>query len=89
MYMCIMLHVPPFQKETLLTRFQMQIWVKRNCKVNRANIFAEKIKVEENVTFQNTFSSIMANFHAVVSVLPCSPANKGKKNLCGYTKRAN
>ena len=24
----------------------------------------------------------MADFRAVVSVLPCSPTNKGKKNLC-------
>ena len=65
------------------------IIIKRNCKVNRANIFAEKIKVEGNVTFQNIFSSIMADFRAVVSVLPCSPTNKGKKNLCGCAEKAN
>ena len=67
---------------------QIQIQVKRNCKVNRANIFAEKIKVEGSVTFQNIFSS-MADFRAVVSVLPCSPTNKGKKNLCGCAEKAN
>ena len=80
---------PPFEKETVLTRLQIQIYVKRNCIVNRANIFAEKIKVEGSVTFQNIFSSIMADFRAVVSVLPCSPTNKGKKNLCGCAGKAN
>ena len=80
---------PPFEKETLLTRLQIQIYVKINCIVNRANIFAEKIKVEGSVTFQNIFSSIMADFRAVVSVLPCSPTNKSKKNLCGCAEKAN
>ena len=47
---------------------------------------AEKIKVEGSVmTFQNIFFS-MADFRDVVSVLPCSPTNKGKKNLCGWTE---
>ena len=41
------------------------------------------------MTFQNIFSSIMADFRAVVSVLPCSPTNKGKKNLCGCAEKAN
>ena len=40
------------------------------------------------MTFQNIFSS-MADFRAVVSVLPCSPTNKGKKNLCGCAEKAN
>ena len=31
----------------------------------------------------------MADFRAVVSVLPCSPTNKGKKNLCGCAEKAN
>ena len=47
------------------------------------------MKVEGSVTFQNIFSSIMANFRAVVSVLPCRPTNKGKKNLCGCAEKAN
>ena len=80
---------PPFEKETLLTRLQIQIQVKRNCKVNRANIFAEKIKVEGSVTFQNIFSSIMADFRAVVWVLPCSSTNKGRKNLFGCAEKSN
>ena len=50
--------------------------------------FAEKIKEEVGVTFQNMFSS-MADFRDVVSVLPCSPTNKGKKNLCGCAEKAN
>ena len=37
---------------------------------------AEKIKVEGSVTFQNIFSS-MADFRGVVTMLPCSPTNKG------------
>ena len=76
---------PPFEKETLLTRLQIG---KINCKVNRANIFAEKIKVEGSVTFQNIVSLIMADFRAVVLVLPCSPTNKAKKNLCGCAEKA-
>ena len=80
---------PLFEKETLLTRLQIQIKVKRNRKVNRANILAEKLKVEGRVTFQNIFSSIMADFRAAVSVLPCSPTNKGKKNLCRCAEKAN
>ena len=40
------------------------------------------------MTFRNIFSS-MADFRAVVSVLPCSPTNKGKKNLCGCAEKAN
>ena len=40
------------------------------------------------MTFQNIFSS-MVDFRAVVSVLPCSPTNKGKKNLCGCAEKAN
>ena len=34
-------------------------------------------------------SRSMADFRAVVSVLPCSPTNKGKKNLCGCVEKAN
>ena len=49
----------------------------------------KKIKVEGSVTFQNTFSSIMADFRAVVSVLPCSPTTKGKKNLWSSAENAN
>ena len=80
---------PTVWKRNTSHAMQIQIKVKRNCKVNRANIFAEKIKVEGSVTFQNIFSSIMADFRAVVSVLPCSPTNKGKKNLCGCAEKAN
>ena len=40
------------------------------------------------MTFQNIFSS-MADFRAVVSVLPCSLTNKSKKNLCGCAEKAN
>ena len=40
------------------------------------------------MTFQNIFSS-MADFRAVVSMLPCSPTNKGKKNLCGCAEKVN
>ena len=50
--------------------------------------FAQKIKAEGSVTFQNIFSS-MADFRAVVSVLPCSPTNKGKKNLWSCAENAN
>ena len=50
--------------------------------------FAEKIKVEGSVTFQN-ISSSMADFRAVKSVLPCSPTNKGKKNLFGCAEKSN
>ena len=50
--------------------------------------FAERIKVKGSVTFQNIFSS-MADFRAVVSVLPCSPTNKGKANVCGCAEKAN
>ena len=49
----------------------------------------KKIKVEGSMTLENIFSSIMADFRAVVSVLPCSPTNKGKKNLCGCAEKAN
>ena len=45
---------------------------KKTCEVNRANNFCRKIKAEGSVTFQNIFSS-MADFSAVVSVIPCSP----------------
>ena len=31
----------------------------------------------------------MADFRAVAPVLPCSPTNKGKKNLCGCAEKAN
>ena len=31
----------------------------------------------------------LTDFRAVVSVLPCNPTNKGKKNLCGCTEKAN
>ena len=31
----------------------------------------------------------MADFCAVVSVLPCSPTNKGNKNICGCAEKAN
>ena len=31
----------------------------------------------------------LTDFRAVVSVLPCSPTNKGKKNLCGCTEKDN
>ena len=58
--------------------------------VNRANIFCrKKIKAEGSVTFQNIFSSIMADFCAVVSVLPCCPTNRGKKNLYGFAEKAS
>ena len=40
------------------------------------------------MTFQKIFSSI-ADFRAVVSVLPCSLTSKGKKNLCGWAEKAN
>ena len=49
----------------------------------------KKIKVEGSMTFQNIFSSIMADFRAVVLVLPCSPSNQGKKNSCGCAEKAN
>ena len=55
----------------------------------QTSIFAEKINVQGSVTFQNIFSSIMADFRAIVSVLPWSPTNKGKKNLCGCAEKAN
>ena len=62
---------PPSEKETLLTRFQMKIKVKKS-DFNRANIFFQKkIKAEESVTFQNSFSS-MADFPDVASVLPAA-----------------
>ena len=70
---------PPFEKETPRTRLQIQIYVKINCIVNRANIFAEKIKVEGSVTFQNIFSSIMADFRAVVFVLPSARLIKARR----------
>ena len=38
------------------------------------------------MTFQNILSS-MADFRDVVSVLPFSPTNEGKKNLCGCAKK--
>ena len=41
------------------------------------------------MTFQNIFSSIMADFRAVVWVLLCSATNKGKTNLCGCAEKAN
>ena len=31
----------------------------------------------------------MADFRDVVSVLPCSPTNKGKRNLCGCSEKGN
>ena len=31
----------------------------------------------------------MADFRDVVSVLPCNPTNKSKKNLCGCAEKAN
>ena len=42
------------------------------------------------MTFQNKtpFSSV-DDFRDVVSVLPCSPTNKGKYNLFGCTKKAD
>ena len=40
------------------------------------------------MTFQNFISST-ADFRAVVSVLPCSPTNKGMKNLLGCVEKAN
>ena len=33
----------------------LQIRVKKNCEVNRANIFCRKIKAEGSETFQNIF----------------------------------
>ena len=50
--------------------------------------FAENFKAEGSVIFQNIFSS-MAESRDVVSVLPCSPTDKGKCNLCGCAKKAN
>ena len=44
--------------------------------------------MEGCVTYQNIFSS-MADNRDVESVLPCSPTNKGKKNLCGCAEKAN
>ena len=55
----------------------LQIKVKHACEVNRATILCRKIIAEESVTFQNIFSSL-ADFCDVVSVMPCSPTNKGK-----------
>ena len=47
-------------KETLLAWFQMQIRVKKNGDVNRANIFCRKnLKAEESVTFQNIFGTFV------------------------------
>ena len=40
--------------------------------------FAEKIIAEGSVTLQNVFS-LLADFCDIVSVLPCSPTNKGNK----------
>ena len=48
--------------------------------------FAEKIKEEVGVTFQNMFSS-MADFRDVVSVLPCSPTNKARRIFVAVRKR--
>ena len=49
----------------------MKIKVKKS-DFNRANIFLQKkIKAEESVTFQNSFSS-MADFPDVASVLPAA-----------------
>ena len=60
---------------------------KKKSEVNRAIIFCRKeIKAELIVTFQKIFSS-MADFLDVVSVLPCNPTNKGKKNLCVCAKK--
>ena len=50
---------------------------KKNCEVNRADIFCRRIRAEGSVTFQNIFLSV-ADFCDVVSVLPCSPTNRGK-----------
>ena len=59
----------------------------KKSEVNRAIIFCKKeIKAELIVTFQKIFS-LMADFLDVVSVLPCNPTNKGKKNLCVCAKR--
>ena len=50
----------------------------------------KKFQVEGIVTFQNICSSSsIADFRAVVSVLPCSPTNIGKQNLCGCAEKAN
>ena len=57
-------------KETLLTRFQIQIKVKKwssSCKY----LLQKKIKAEVIVPFQNILSS-MPDFRDVVSVLPCN-----------------
>ena len=59
----------------------------KKSEVNRAIIFCKKeIKAELIVTFQKIFS-LMADFLDVVSVLPCNPTNKGKKNLCVCAKK--
>ena len=61
---------PPSEKETLFTPFQIQIKEKEKpVKLIVQACFAEKIKAEGRVTFQNMFSS-MADFRDVVSMLP-------------------
>ena len=49
--------------------------------------FAEKIKAEESVTFQNIFSS-MADFRDVVSVLPAARLIKASR-IFEAEKKAN
>ena len=72
---------PLSEKETLVTRFQMQITVKS--KVNRANIFCrKKIKVEGSVIFQNIFSW-MTDFRDVVSVLSPARITKASRIFVG------
>ena len=47
--------------------------------------------IMQNVTYAKLHKERikLTDFRAVVSVLPCSPTNKGKKNLCGCTEKAN
>ena len=53
----------------------------------QTSFFYENIKVEGSVTFQNSFSS-MADFRAVLSVLPCSPTNiKAREVFVAVRKR--
>ena len=55
--------------------------------VNRANIFCRKsFKAEESVTFQNVFSSSMADFRDVVSVLPAARLIKASRIFVALQK---
>ena len=69
---------------TLVDNFKPRMQILKNkgtVKLIVQTSSVEKIKVKGSVIFQNIFSS-MADFRDVVSVLPCSLTNNGKKNLC-------